>query len=376
MLFIINIENKRNYEIDLLRIFSMINIIILHINKYCKMIKFNYKSPKFKSVWLSEIMSFWAVDCFGIISGIFGYKKYKFSNLIYLWVLTTFYSTIFSFLLYYIGKIRNIKSVLIMSFFPLLIKRHWYVNAYFSMYIFLPFINSGINNLKEKTFRKLIMFFILFYSIYNLTGALILGRNSYPFLNDGYSTNWLLILYIFGAYLAKFKLINKMSLIYYIVWILIYLISSFFSFEFFIILLKKENRNIPNKLFINYLSPTMLLQTISLIFIFFRLNIKNNITKKIISFFTPLTFSTTLIHTLIFKLKYKYINIFFKWIIQFKPSYNFFKIYGLGITIFIVCAFIDYLRLILFKLFKIRESCIFIEKKFPELIDKIYLLFN
>ena len=29
-----NIENKRNYGIDLLRIFSMISIVILHINLY------------------------------------------------------------------------------------------------------------------------------------------------------------------------------------------------------------------------------------------------------------------------------------------------------------------------------------------------------
>lgn len=342
----------------------MINVIILHINKYCLILTYNYKSPKFKSVWLLEIMSYWAVDCFGIISGIFGYKKYKFSNIIYIWFLTLFYSTIFSFLLYYIEKNHNIKSVFINSFFPLLMKRHWYVNAYFYMYIFLPFINNGINNLKENIFRKIILFFILFYSIYNFIGAFIIGRNSYPFLNDGYSTSWLLILYIFGAYLAKYKILNNISSIYFIFWIILYLVSSLFTYEFFYILLKKDKKNIPKKLFMNYLSPTMLLQTISLIFIFFKLNIKNNITKKIISFFTPLTFSTTLIHTLIFRLKFKYINMFFKWVFHFKSSYNFFKIYGLAIIIFILCSFIDYFRLKIFQLFKIRELCIFIEQKY------------
>ena len=98
----------------------MINIIILHINNGSKLLTINYNFPKFKSVWFLEIMSFWGVDGFGIISGLFGYKQYKFSNLIYLWILTLFYSTIFSFYLYIINKNENTKKILFLSFFPLL----------------------------------------------------------------------------------------------------------------------------------------------------------------------------------------------------------------------------------------------------------------
>lgn len=83
---------ERNYGIDLLKIMAMINVLILHINLYSKQINLNYESPKFTSIWLLEIMSFWAVDGFGIISGIIGYKKYKFSNLIFIWVEYFFYS--------------------------------------------------------------------------------------------------------------------------------------------------------------------------------------------------------------------------------------------------------------------------------------------
>ena len=139
------LKSKRNYGIDLLRIFAMINVIILHINKYSRLLMINNQDPKFKSVWLLEIMSYWGVNGFGIISGIVGYKKCKFSNLIYLWIQTFFYSTIFSLYLYIIERNNNTIRNLILSFFPLLIKRHWYVNSYFCMYQFLPFINYGIN---------------------------------------------------------------------------------------------------------------------------------------------------------------------------------------------------------------------------------------
>ena len=163
------LKNKRNYGIDLLRIFSMINVIILHINLYSHLLIVQKKNPKFKSVWLSEIMSYWSVDGFGIISGVVGYKKCNFSNLFYLWFQTFFYSTIFSLYLYL--KNNNTKWNLFLSFFPLLIKRHWYVNAYFYMYQFLPFINYGINNINKNYFRNLIIYFphfslLLFFLYY------------------------------------------------------------------------------------------------------------------------------------------------------------------------------------------------------------------
>ena len=109
------LKNKRNYGIDLLRIFSMINIIILHINIGTHLFIVKNKNPKFKSVWLSEIMSYWAVDGFGIISGIVGYKKSKFSNLFYLWIQTFFILLFFHCI--YISKIIILNGICFYHFF-------------------------------------------------------------------------------------------------------------------------------------------------------------------------------------------------------------------------------------------------------------------
>ncbi len=113
----------RNYGIDLLKIFSMINVLILHINRYSGDLNLKYYSPKYKCIWLLEIMAYWSVNGFGIISGIIGYKKYRFSNLIYLWIQTCFYSTLFSLIVYLNTKAIS-KKYLILSLFPILIKRH------------------------------------------------------------------------------------------------------------------------------------------------------------------------------------------------------------------------------------------------------------
>ena len=197
---------NRNHGIDLLRIFSMINIIILHFNLCSGVLLLKPNSLNFRGVWLSEIFSYCGVNCFGLISGIVGYKHYNFSNLIYIWILLFFYSVIFSTYLY----IKNIitKLELIISFFPVLSRMHWYFNAYFSMYLFLPFINEGIKNLNKKTYRNIVLFLIGFYNFYNIISALF-TKKDYNFLLNGYSTLWLIILYIIGGFFGKYLFQSK-----------------------------------------------------------------------------------------------------------------------------------------------------------------------
>ena len=210
----------------------MINIIILHINLYSRQIYLDYSSPKFKQIWRLEIFSYPAVNCFGLISGIVGYKKYKFANIIYLWFQTLFYSVCISYYLFFIEKLK--KNILIISFFPILIKRSWYINAYFSMYILLPIINFGINSLKRSFYRNLIISVILLFSVYDIVGK-IMGYNLNLFLNNGYSSMWLLLLYLIGSYIGKHIISynNIYSYIYLFSYILIFFFSTFSSSEIF-----------------------------------------------------------------------------------------------------------------------------------------------
>ena len=155
---------KRNFGIDLLRIISMINIINLHINKFSGQLSLKSKSPKYKQIWRLQSFSYWSVDGFGLISGIVGYKRYKFSNLMYFWILVCFYSISISLYLYFIKK-EITKRYLFLSFFPILIKRHWYVNAYFSMYLLLPLLNYGIQSLNIKIYRNLVISYWILFSL-------------------------------------------------------------------------------------------------------------------------------------------------------------------------------------------------------------------
>ena len=357
-------KQRRNYGIDLLRIISMINIINLHINLKTGIMGLKAINLKYKTIWRLEIFSYNAVDCFGLISGIVGFNKYKFSNLIYLWFISAFYSVTINAYLFIENKI-NLKQLFI-SFFPILIKFHWYVNAYFIMYLFLPFINYGIKLLNVKTFRNLVFFYIFFFSIYYIVS--FSGIKNYSFLLNGYSSSWLTILYIIGSYFGKYILenINKSNKLFKCFYLINYISFSFLTSEIFFITRKYT--------LINYLSPTILFQALCLVMIFYSFEITNKFIIIIIKFITPLVFSVTLIHLILFNLKFKIVLSFFTSIRKLSKNFLFFKIYLLSIILFIFCIIIDFFRFLLFKFFKIKEICLFIEVIFPKIIDKIFLI--
>ena len=237
------------------------------------------------------------------------------------------------------------------------------------MYLFIPFINYGINNLNRKTYRNIIILFFVFYCIFNIIAIALFGSSNYNFLNNGYSSVWLMTLYIIGGYFGKylFQAKDYLTLKSFILWSLIYFFSTFISSEFlfYIESIKpKKGKIINNLLLVNYVSPTIVLQAISLIMIFSKLKIKNKYIIKVINFFTPLTFNVTLVHLRIFSEKIFKIQQFFDWVINLSPYERFYETIIAGIVLYIIFALIDYLRLLLFNQLRIKNFCLIIEKKF------------
>ena len=114
--------------------------------------------------------------------------------------------------------------------------------------------------------------------------------------------------------------------------------------------------------------------------LFYSINITNTLTIKIIKFITPSIFSVILIQQTLFSLNIKIVLSLFELIKESNNTFLFFKIYIVSVIIFIFCIIIDFFRLLLFKILKIREICQYIEKIFPQIFDKFLLktkyLFN
>jgi len=346
---------KRNYGIDLLKIVAMINIINLHINRD-SLLSLHPKHPKYKQVYRLQTFSFWPVNAFGIISGLVNYKRYKFSNLIYIWFEYVYYSVILSLYLYYKSLLNS--RELFLSFFPIAKKRFWYANAYFFLYLFLPILNNSINVIDKGKFIKLIGLNFFVYSLYHTLIEYNIGQTNFDFINDGYSSLWLIILYIVGGYLGKYYIYKP--LLPNFSFFCLYLLSSVFSSEYIFYSFKKYK--VPSTILMRHNSPTIIIQSLSLIFLFYKLKINNKYFQKMILFFNPLNFNVALIHLRVFSYKTPTISRFFIYIRTLTQKYLFFKIYGISIIIYFICAFFDYFRFILFKLLKIRNLCNYIEK--------------
>lgn len=121
---------------------------------------------------------------------------------------------------------------------------------------------------------------------------------------------------------------------------------------------------------VDYTSPSSVIISICFINIFNNLEINNSFLIKIISFFAPLTFGVYLIHNHLL-IRNHIVRKYFLWLL----NYNSYKLISLEVIIsfiiFLICSLIDYLRYILFKLFRIRELCIKVENTFKLIGNKV-----
>ena len=355
----------RNAGIDFLRIASMYSIIIHHILVHGKVI---IKYNKYRELVLMNIIGFWHVSTYALISGFVGYKSTKYSNLLYLLFWTIFYKSSITFYLYKFRPEFETGKVNYKNFFPVMFGPYWYFTNYFGMYLFLPIINKGIEYLSKSVLRNAFMSLIFIYIIEKD----IINPGGDPFLmNNGYSVLWLLICFIMGAYFGKYKhnYHGFKQFAFCLLYINVFHYSTYFCYNlsFYPIeningYYKKQLISFLKQVFVCRISSVpMILQAISVLLFFTQIKY-NKYLVKIINFIGPLTFGVYLIHehTLINKF---FIKNIFERDSNNLPLHSVIKFILLrALKVFSISICIDYVRYILFTFLRIRKICFFIEK--------------
>ena len=255
-----------------------------------------------------------------------------------------------------------------MYFFPVLTQQYWYFTQYFGMYLFLPIINKGIENINQSQFKIMIITLI---SVFIVLKDCMIPEGDIFKMSDGYSVIWFLIFYSTGAYFGKFK--KDRGLLKKSICIIIYIFIFYYSTYLCFILphYKVNNRNFKFKnrliillknIFVTRINAfPMILQSISLMLLITNISY-NKYIAKIITFIAPLTFGIYLIH------ENNVIRaIFIRRVLNnYSSDLPFNKVIKIiiitSLKIFAKYAIIDYLRNILFKICQIRRICILIEK--------------
>lgn len=351
---------ERNYGIDALRIISMIMIVILHIMGHGGILKsLPYMTNGHYSVWILETAAYGAVNTYALISGYVGISsKFKYSGIINLLFSVVFYSLGFSLVFYITSPETVTPQDLLQAVFPYAFNTYWYFTAYFCMYFFIPYFNHLINSLNQFNASKLVFSLVLITSVIPTVFQVDMAITK-----NGYSALWLSVLYIIGAYIRKYNIGNKakkhMLLLIYLCCVTVNCLSKFAAeYSSQNILYKAINSNF----LISYCSPTVLLASAALLILFSKISFENK-SRKIISFFTPLTFGVYLIHDFpLIRNNYivdKFINL-----TSYSSPIMIPLIIVSAISVWFVCSLADKLRAELFKLIKIKL-----------LSEKIFILF-
>ena len=355
---------SRNYGIDLLRLLSMLMVVTLHVlgqgGILSSITNFTVKG---ELLWAVEIVCYGAVNIYAIISGFVGNKpKHKYSNLISLCLQLTFYAIIITsievILLSIYGYDISIKQIAL-HLLPS-VKRYWYFSSYFCLFFFMPILNEIVNKVSRKTLKIAGAFIFLVFICWTQISSEV------ACLNKGYSVLWLAILYVVGAYIAKYDPFEKWSakkcFLAYLLFVLLTIAS-----RIGIGLITAELLGSASwyNVFVEYTSPTIVLSSIFLVCGFSKLQIGIKL-SKVISFLVPMSFGVYLIHCHPFV--YAEMGGLFSWVAKQNAILAVIEAIGIALAIFIVCLFIDWLRLLLFKAVRARKISEWIEKTIAKLI--------
>nr|MCR4925311.1 acyltransferase [Clostridiales bacterium] len=314
------------------------------------------------------ILCYCAVNCYALISGYVGVNsKHKYSNIAILWLRVLFYSVIICIIFKIcLPDTVNTKN-LFASFFPVLTNQYWYFSAYFLLFLIIPILNSALNNLSKKQLQVILISVVFINSIFMPFFQNVFLDTAFK-LNSGYSTIWLMFLYLIGGYIKKYGFLEKLKKIWlFLIYISACLLTLLSKYLMPIITKKLLGSSKYQDMWISYISITIVVSSIALLLLFERIDFKSSFSKKIVTFFSPLAFSVYIIHMQPCFYDY-FVKTKFKQIADLPLWQGVLLLFALAIGFFIAFSLIDTIRHYLFIGLKIKPRLESLENKIKQKI--------
>ena len=347
---------ERNQGVDLLRNLSMFMVVLLHVLDVGGILNATQgQALKYESLKVVFIASRCAVNCYGLISGYVCYRsKWRISSVVTLWLQVFLYSAGLGVLFYVLmpGKVA-LKEVIKLCM-PVLMQRYWYFTAYVALFFTMPLLNAAIDRINRRQFE--ISFGVLLFLLTVCQQTVLVGN---PFgTNLGYSYLWLVVLYCAGAYLSKYEINFKKPAKAF--WIYVGCVGVCWFAQF---AMKQLGIHSPNRLE-EYTSPFVFLMGAMLVLLFANMKVPAWV-GKVASFFAPASFGVYLIHLHPLVRNHVLMGLFKD--IGNQPVWTVVPLTLLVTAgIFLICAAIDYVRLWLFRLLRIKQLLVKLDNKlFP-----------
>lgn len=290
-------KKERQSNIELLKIFAMIGIIILHCNnveiggafKYAQM-----PSLKAYALYYLECMAISAVDVFMLISGYFMVvsEKIDLKKPLRLLIQVALFREMF----YLYHGVMGRTEINLIEMVIQLLPASYFVVLYVAVYLLSPFINHLMRSLHEKGLKALMIVVVLLISVWPYGADVLehIGKRSFLGLStigmygsqSGYTLVNFIMMYMIGAYLritgAKGKKLACGAV----------LVSSWTMM--FILSIWLVGRDVSAHLAWEYCSPLVIVSAVSAFLLFDGIRIKSN---AVINSLAKATFSVYLFNS-------------------------------------------------------------------------------
>lgn len=199
------IQKKKNANIELLRIISMLMVTTLHaLGKSGLLRRVSLSDPVNGSIaWVLEVLSICAVNVFMLISGYFLLNsEFRLRRWLEIIFQTLFYSLVPFLVCFALGIVKDedLSIYGLLNYFaPIHTNTYWFMSAYVITYLFAPFLAAGIKTLEKKQVQTVIACLLVIACLFKsvLPFRFVIGGTGYDFF-------WYCIMFLLGAYFRKY----------------------------------------------------------------------------------------------------------------------------------------------------------------------------
>ena len=353
---------KRLANIDLLKILAMLMIVCHHFLYHGGVLeKATLYDANYYVAWAFELLSIVGVNCFVLCSGyLMAENRFKFSKLIYLWLQIVFFSLADTILGLSFGSTELSFGTVCRTILPINFKSYWFMSAYFAFYILSPLLIWIVNKLTVNQLKKLVITLLVVFSV---------SPYQWTKIGSGYHVVWFCVLFFVAAYVRKADLFKKNAKTYFGYYLLFTLILLVIKLLVTIISAKHYSINVINVENYNFIFTFA--SSFMLFVAFKNISIKNARFAGFCTFLSPLTLGVYLVHDnscVRDILWHKAVQP----LLAFDKPYFVLYLLVCVLAVFFICAFIEYFRQLLFKLFNIPSLCDKLGGKVQAIADKVF----
>lgn len=287
------ISRKRDSNLDLLRIISMLLIIFLHSIDHSGVLEQAsvHGGGTYVYVQFAYALCQVCVNCYVMLSGYYLVNsEFHIQKPVALWMDVVFYSVVLRMLFMITGQHAFSVASLLSCFVPVLTGRYWFITIYIGLYLIFPFLNKLIHamNKKEHTLLNICLFvlFSLSISIY----PSFAGMNS----GGGWGLAWFVVLYLLAAWFRLYYTPKHNPVV---------LLAVFFGLPILMsvgqVCANATGIGVFQSIISNwyrYDSAPVYFMTVALFTAFLNIHIKSGRMGRLISCVAPLTLGVYLIH--------------------------------------------------------------------------------